>query len=287
MKAVFIKEFKSFFNNLSGYVFCTFMLLFSGIYTMVVNLKSGYPNFEYVLSNMTFVFLIAVPLLTMKIVSEDKKQKTDQLYYSLPLSTAEVVLGKYAAMLCVLAIPILIMALYPLILTSFGPVSLLRAYSALLAFFLLGGALISIGMFISSLTESQATSAVVCLIVLLLNFFLSSLSTYVSASAGASFAAMTAVILIIGAIVYYMTKNLTVASLFGAAGLFLLIFLKETFPEKFAGFFPALMNELSVFDRFNSFISGIFDLTSVVYFIMVSVVFVFLTVQSMEKRRWS
>ncbi len=183
MKAMFRHEVSSYFSGVTGYVFGAFLLLFTGIYTMAYNLKMGISNFEYVLGGMGFVFLVAVPILTMRVLAEERKQKTDQLLYSLPLSMTEVVLGKYSALLVMLLLPVGIACLYPLVLSIFGNVYLPAAYSAIIGFFLLGAALISIGMFISSITESQPVAAGLCFVVMLVNYFLSDLANYVSTSA--------------------------------------------------------------------------------------------------------
>lgn len=135
MKAVFRHELSSYFTNLTGYVFGAFLLLFAGIFTMVYNLKSALTNFEYVLGNMSFVFLVIVPILTMRVLAEERRQKTDQLLYSLPLTMTKVVLGKYAAMLMMLLLPVGIVCLYPLILSSFGHVYLPASFSAIAGFF--------------------------------------------------------------------------------------------------------------------------------------------------------
>lgn len=83
---------------MTGYLFIAFVLLFAGIYTMMYNLSGAYANFEYVLDAISFLYLIAVPVLTMRAVAEEKRQKTDQLLYSLPIRLSGVVLGKYLAM---------------------------------------------------------------------------------------------------------------------------------------------------------------------------------------------
>ena len=159
MTAVLRHELSSYFTNVTGYVFGAFLLLFAGIYTMVINLQSASPYFEYVLMNMDFIFLIIVPILTMRVIAEERRQKTDQLLYSLPLTMTQVALGKYLAMLVIFLIPVAVIGVYPLVLTAFGAVYLPAAYGALTGFFFLGASLIAIGMFISSLTESQAVAA--------------------------------------------------------------------------------------------------------------------------------
>ena len=287
MIAIFRRELIGYFICLTGYIFAAFSLLFAGIYTMAINLKGGYANFEFVLSNMAFVFLIIVPILTMRVMAEEKRQKTDQLLYSLPLGMGKIVLGKYLAMLPVIAAPLCVMGLYPLLLGSFGNVSYLLCYGALLAFFLLGATLAAIGLFISSLTESQAASAGLCFAAMLLLYFMDDLSGYVSAGAAGSYIALALLVLAIGAVLWFLTKNAVFAaglSLLGEAGLLLWYKLKS---DAFAGLFPKFMKALSPFARFSGFVNGTFDLTAVVYFLSVLGVFLFLTVQAMEKRRWS
>lgn len=287
MNAVFRHELNSYFTNVSGYVFGAFLLLFAGIYTMVYNLNLAVTNFEYVLGGMSFVFLVIVPILTMRVLAEERRQKTDQLLYSLPLSMTKVVLGKYAALLVVFLIPVAIVCLYPIILSAFGNVYLPAAFSAIAGFFFLGAALIAIGMFISSVTESQAVAAGICFVVMLLNYFLSSLVGYVSTSAFSSFAACTVVIILLMLVFYLMTKNRVMALLIGILLEAVLAVAYVVSGSSLEGLFPAVMEQLSLFERFYGFVEGVFDVTSIVYFVTVTGVFLFLSVQSMEKRRWS
>ena len=180
MTAIFRREVASYFKGMLGYLIAAFVLVFAGIYTMAYNLSGVYANFEYTLSAIAFIYLIAVPILSMRSLAEERRQKTDQLLYALPIRLSDVVLGKYLAMLVVLAVPTLIMALYPLILSQFGTVSFATAYGALFAFFLLGACLLSVGLFISSVTENQVAAAVITLVAVLLLYFMSGLSDFVS-----------------------------------------------------------------------------------------------------------
>ena len=287
MRAVFKHELSSYFTNLSGYVFGAFLLLFAGIYTMVYNIQSATTNFEYVLAGMSFVFLVIVPILTMRVLAEERRQKTDQLLYSLPLTMTQVVLGKYLAMLVIFLLPMLIISLYPIVLTAYGNINLPSAFSAIVGFYFLGAALIAIGMYISSITESQAVAAGLCFVVMLVNYFISDLATYTSTSA---FGSLTALIILSFAacgIIYLMTKN-GFASLLSAAvlsgGIMVAYIVDST---AFEGLFPEIMENLSLYEQFYSLINGVFDLRNIVYFLSVIGVFLFLSVQSMEKRRWS
>ena len=287
MKAVFRHELSSYFTNVTGYVFGAFLLLFTGIYTMVYNLQSASVNFEYVLGSMSFVFLIIVPILTMRVLAEERRQKTDQLLYSLPLTMTQVVLGKFAALVVVFALPLAIICLCPLILSAYGNVYLPAAYSAIVGFFFLGMALISIGVYISSVTESQAVAAGLCFVVMLVNYFLGDLSGFASSTAYSSLTALAVAVLVLCAIVYLMTKNGFVSLVLAAvleAGL-IGFYLVDS--SRFEGLFPAIISELSLFERFYAMVNGVFDITAIVYYLSVTGVFLFLSVQSMEKRRWS
>lgn len=287
MKAVFQHELSSYFTNVSGCVFGAFLLLFAGIYTMVYNLRSAVVNFEYVLGGMSFVFLVAIPILTMRVLAEERRQKTDQLLYSLPLTMTSVVLGKYGAMLVVFLIPVGIISVYPVVLSAFGNVYLPAAFGAITGFFFLGAALISIGMFVSSVTESQAVAAGLCFVVMLVNYFLNSLAGYASTSALASFTAFTVVIVLLMLIIRLMTKSGFVALLTGIVLEAALLAAYTQSSASFEGLFPEIIEEFSLFERFYTFVDGVFDVTSIVYFISIIGVFLFLSVQSLEKRRWS
>lgn len=287
MTAVFRHELSSYFKSVSGYVFGAFLLLFAGIYTTDINLNAGLTNFEYVLDYMCIIFLIIVPILTMRVVAEERRQRTDQLLYSLPLTMTEVVLGKYGALLVVFLAPMAVIGVYPLILSAFGNVYLPTAYSAWLGFFLLGAALLAIGMFISSLTESQAVAAGLCFLVMLVNYFITSLAGFISTTAFASFAAFTVVILALAGIVWFMTRSGLASGVLALVLEAVLLFFYAGDTSAFEGLFPEVMENLSLFDQFYQFVNGVFDLRAVVYLLSVSGLFLFLTVQSLEKRRWS
>lgn len=287
MTAIYRREMSSYFNNFTGYIFIVFMLLFTGLYCMGTNLNSGYANFEYTLHNMSFIFIIVIPVLTMRSLSEERRQKTDQLLYSLPTTMARVVWGKFLAMATVLSIPTLIMCIYPLLLSPYGNVNLLSAYGCIFAFFLLGCALIAMGLFISSLFELQSVTAGVCFVMMLLNYFMSSLAGYVGSSAFSSLVSLAILFLALGAVMWWLTKNFTISALVTLVCEILLMTGYLIKREAFNGLFPSAISAMCMFDRFTVFANSIFDLSGVVYYLVVIFVFAFLTIQSMEKRRWS
>lgn len=287
MTAIYQRELRSYFHGMTGYVFIAFLLLFAGIYTMFYNLSSGYPNFEYVLQAMTIIFLIAIPVLTMRVIAEERRQKTDQLLYTLPLGMTRVVLGKYLAMITVVAVPCVVMAFYPLLLSTFGTVFFPTAYATLVGFFLLSAALSAIGLLISALTENQAVAAGVCFGVMLLLYFMSSLSSFVPSSANASLGALLVTILVIAVLVRVFTKSSAAAILVGVLGEGCLLGAYFAAPDAFTGLFGRMADGLSVFTRFDTFVGGMFDWTAVIYYLSIIAVTLFLAVQTMEKRRWS
>ena len=287
MKAVYKNELSTYFTTLTGYVFCAFLLLFAGIYTTMICLKNQFVEFEYVLGNLGFVFFIIVPVLTMRVFAEERRQKTDQLLYSLPISTTEVVLGKYFALLTVLVLPLLVICLYPLVLSLYGGLNLMGCYLAILAFFFMGAAFLAIGMFISSITESQALAAGLCFVLLLVNYFLTTITKYITSKAVISFIGILIAAAIVALILYLMTKNfyISVGVLIIAAAVILITYVNKQ--SAYNGLLPKILNKLALFDRFYTFMSGTFNLTDIVFYISVAAVFIFLSVQSMEKRRWS
>ena len=133
MLAIYKRELKSYFHSMTGCVFIAFLVMFTGIYFMAYNLNAGYPYFSYTLSGSLIVFLVGIPLLTMRSFSEERKTKTDQLLLTAPVSLTKVVLGKYFAMVTVLAVPNVIFCLFPLLIKLQGTAYLLVDYSSIAA----------------------------------------------------------------------------------------------------------------------------------------------------------
>ena len=279
MKAVLKHELSGYFHSLTAYVFGAFLLVFVGIGSMLYNIQQAVANFEYVLGFISLIFVGLVPILTMRVLAEERKQRTDQLLYSLPITTTDIILGKYLALLVVFLIPLVIVAFYPLIFAKFGDVYLLTSYGSLIAFFIMGAALIAIGMFISSLTENLGMAAGICVAVVLFNYYSVSLADYISSSVIGSIIALVVLILIVGLIIKILTKNDAVA-----AGVAVIYFAKKSV---FEGLLPNIMKTLSLFERFYSFVNGVFDMTAIVFYLSVIVFFLFLCVQSLEKRRYN
>lgn len=287
MIAVFKHELRNYFHSFTAYVFGAFLLAIVGIGAMLYNLQAAVSNFEYVLSFGMIIFVLIVPILTMRVIAEERKQKTDQLLYSLPISTVQVIMGKYLALLVVYLIPLLIISIYPLIFAQYGDVYLPTSYGSLAAIFIMGAALVALGVFISSLTDNQGLAAGIGIAAILFNYYSVSLSEYVSSTSVGSIIALALLALIIGAIVRYLTRNEMLG--YGVTLVLIAAITVTSFidPTVFEGLLPKIMRQLSLFNRFNTFVSGVFDLTAIFYYISVIVFFLFLSVQSMEKRRYN
>ena len=287
MIAIFKHELRLYFHSLTAYVFGAFLLLIVGIGSMLYNLQAAVSNFEYVLSFSSMVFAVIVPILTMRVIAEERKQKTDQLLYSLPISTTKVVVGKYLALLVLYLIPLAIISTYPLIFSQYGEVYLLTSYGSLIAYFIMGAALIAIGVFVSSLTENQGFAAGIGIAAILLNYFSVSLAEYVSATAVGSSIVLFVLAGVLGWIIKHLTRN---DNLGYGVGLTLMAAVVAVFwidSSKLEGLVPEIMKQLSLFDRFETFVNGVFDMTAIVYFVSVIIFFLFLSVQSLEKRRYN
>ena len=287
MGAIFRHELRNYFHSLTAYVFGAFLLAVVGLGSVLYNLQAAVSNFEFVLSFASIIFVVIVPILTMRTLAEERRQRTDQLLYSLPITTTQVVLGKYFALLVVYLIPLAVVSLYPLLYSQFGEVYLPTSYGSLFAFFMMGAALLAVGMFLSSLTDNQGFAAGIGIAAILLNYYSVSLAEYTSSTAMGSLIALYVIALLLGVVIHNLTRNENLAygvTLVLIAALSVAYFVNSS---AFEGLLPDIMTKLSLFRQFNSFVNGAFDLTAIVYYVSVMGFFLFLSVQSMEKRRYN
>lgn len=287
MIAVWKHELSNHFHSLTAYIFSAFLLAFVGLGAMLYNIQSAVANFEYVLSFVCLGFVVIIPILTMKVIAEERRQKTDQLLYSLPITTLQIIIGKYLALLIVYLVPLVIISFYPLIFSRFGEVYLLTSYGSMFAFFMMGAALMAIGTFISSLTDNLGFAAGIAIPVILLNYYSVTLAAYVSSTAIGSAVALIVAAVILGFVIRYLTRNDKVAFGIGAVLSSAIVGLFVIDSSGFEGLLPDIMTKLSLFERFYKFVNGVFDLTGIVYYVTVIVFFLFLSVQSLEKRRYN
>lgn len=180
MYAVYKKELASYFRSMIGWLFLAVNLFFAGWNFRYYGMMAGYPYLSYVLSGILMIFLLSVPILTMKVFSEEAKTRTDQLLYTAPVSVWKIILGKYMALLTIFSMMLLAFCIYPLVLSIYGSVPLGENYVAIFSFWLFGAACIAIGVFLSVMTESQIIAAVLTFFTLLLGAMMQGICNLIS-----------------------------------------------------------------------------------------------------------
>jgi len=288
MYAVYKKELRSSLLGMTGPIFICAVLGIMGFFTAYYQFTAGYSQFEYTIADGTFWSLLLAPILTMRSFTEERRSRTDQLLYSLPITTTSVVIGKYLALVTVFAIPCAILCIYPLVVSAYtnGTPNLAIAYGAILAYFLLGCLVIAIGTFISSLFESQVICAIVNLSLLLVLYFMTTVTSYISDSAVVSLVFLLILAAAVSGIVYFSVKNIIASAVTGgvlAAAALVVYFVNA---ELYTGLAQRMISTLFIFTPVSVFAFGTFDITCFIYYLSLTVLFVFFTIQSFEKRRW-
>ncbi len=285
MLAIYKKELRQYFNSMIGFVFLAFFLVIIGIYTWAYNLSSGLGNFEVTLGGISFMYVLLVPILTMRIVAEENRQKTDQLLYTAPVSLTKIIVGKYFAVLTLFSCAFIPICIYPLIIHMYGTdVRLAPAYSSIIGFYLLGAATIAIGLFISSLTESQVIASVVSFITLLLTFLLSNITGMLPTEAVSQCVMIAVLWLVICLVFYHMMNNVTVLvmmAVIGEAAIWIIYAVKSSLYESLL---TNILNTLALSTRFDDFSLGILNYDAIVYYVSIAFLFVFLTIQIIKKK---
>ena len=288
MLAIYKKELRQYFNSMIGFVFLAFFLVIIGIYTWAYNLSSGLGNFEVTLGGISFMYVLLVPILTMRIVAEENRQKTDQLLYTAPVSLTKIIVGKYFAVLTLFSCAFIPICIYPLIIHMYGTdVRLAPAYSSIIGFYLLGAATIAIGLFISSLTESQVIASVVSFITLLLTFLLSNITGMLPTAAVSQCVMIAVLWLVICLVFYHMMNNVTVLvmmAVIGEAAIWIIYAVKSSLYESLL---TNILNTLALSTRFDDFSLGILNYDAIVYYVSIAFLFVFLTIQMIKKKRFN
>lgn len=287
MSAIFKREFKSYYSGMMGWLLTGVMLLFGGLYFTAANLQGGYTNFSIALYSFVIVLLIFIPLLCMRSFAEEKRSKTDQLLLTSPASITGIVLGKYLALLAMFAVPVAIFSLYPLIMLMLGGVDLVASYAGILGYFFMGAACIAVCMYLSTLTENQIIAALSGFGVLLVSYLLPSIQTLFTTGSGLAMAAFVVILLAVSLIVGLRSRSLTLGAGVFVVGFVLLTILFNTRSAVLTSAFTSVLGALALFEPFLEFVNGLFSVTALVYYLGVIVLFLFLTGQALEKRRWN
>ena len=288
MTAVYKREIRAYFQSMTGPVFIAFLMAFTGIYFVAYNLSAGYPYFSYTLSGSLIVFLVGIPLITMRSFSEERRSRTDQMLLTAPVSLFGIVMGKYLAMVTVIAIPNVIFCIYPLIIRSQGVAYLTVDYISIFVFFLLGCVYAAIGMFLSALTESQIIAFVSTFGILLVLYLWDGILSLLPSSAISGLAGVLIILALVVFYIYHMTNNVVLAGIIGVVGAAAGIVLYIVKSSLYENLLSNLLGRLALADVFTDITSNsIVDVTGIALYLSIAAVFVFLTVQAVQKRRWS
>jgi len=287
MLAIYKKELRAYFNSIVGWLFLAFFFAFIGIFVYLFNMREGYSYIGYALSSINLFFVLLIPMVTMRIMSEEKRQKTDQLLLTAPISIWKIVMGKYLALVTLTGIAMLLVSIYPLILAQFGIVNFAMSYMAILGLFMVSCAYLAIGLFISNMTESQAFAAVMTFIVVLITCLADGIASLIPPTAKAAWITYSVIWLLFSVWLWRAMKNATLAVLvfsLGEAALSALYLLNGVVLE---GTVEKVLGTLSVMTVYNNTLSGVFELRMPVYYLSIAFVFCFLTYQNIRKRRYS
>ena len=287
MLAIYKRELKTYFQTPIGYIYMSLFLLISGILFVLGNVFEQNPSFSGYLSSIVFIFLLAVPVLTMRLMTDEKRFRTDQLLLTSPVKITQIILGKYLAAVSMFLITIAVTVIYAVALSFHGDIDGWETLGSYIGFILLGCSFISIGLFISSTTENQVVAAIVTFCALLISWIMDFIQQGIPTDPLTGLIFLLAVIIGVCIWVYVSTKNLLipiVVGVLGAGAALIVFFINQPI---YLGFIGKILEWLSLVKRYSSFPRGILNFDSIVYYFSVSALFIFLSVRLIEKKRWS
>lgn len=287
MTAIFKREFKSCFTGMIGWVIAAVSLFFLGLYFTNRNLLYASSDYASVLYTMTMILLFLLPAISMRSFAEERKNKTDQLLLTSPVSIPAIVAGKFLAELAVFALPLAAAVVMPLLLQAFGTVSLVAAYSALLGYLLLGGACLAVGTWISALTENQILAYLATFGALLVAYLMNGIQTMFTTGNLLAFIVFMIVLLVASVLVGVICKRLAAGAVVFCAGAVVLFVLFQLRPAWLLTAFNAVLSALALFEPFKDIVGGMFSIPAIVYYLSVMGLFLFLTGQALARRRWN
>jgi ABC-2 type transport system permease protein len=280
------KELHHYFTSLIGYLFISFFVLISAVFLVIINLMFLDPNYTHVLVNTLFALLIIVPVLTMRTFSEETRQKTDQLLFTSPLTITQIVVGKYIGLVIIFSISLGITVIFPIILSFFGNIPTAHITTAFIGYLLLTSAFISIGVFTSTLSDSQIISAIICFCILFFIYILEPIVQLLPTSRGSSLIFIAFFISITSYSIYRDTKNkwLSLLIFFLLLASLVITFIFNSM--LFYGLIPTLASYFALVSRYDNFYLGLLSLADIVYYLSIIIFFIYLTIKRFERKKW-
>lgn len=287
MCTLLFKEFKAYFTSAIGYVFMTFYVLVFGLYFCLINLRTLNGNYSLIFNYLVNLLLFTIPIVTMRLLSEEKKNKTDQLLLTSPIHTYDIVLGKYLAAVLLFFVTLSITFVFPIILSFLGRVPWGIIISSYIGYFLLGATLIAISLFISALTENQIISAISSIGLFMGLLLVDVVSSFIPPERLSSLIFLVVVTLLLCLYLLNATKSLYLSLMSGFVVLTTIFLAYHFYGQVFDGLCTKLLKWFSLFSRYTNFNDGLLDIGATIYYLSFIFIFLFLTHQSIEKRRWN
>ena len=286
MTAIIMKELRVYFSQMTGYIVLSLTILLTALFFVAINIFNPNPNFQQVLGSITILFFVIVPTLTMRLFADEIKNRTDQLLYTSPLATWQIVLGKYLAAGGLFVGAMVITMLFPLMISQFGELPVSQIVGAYVGYILMGLSFIALGLFISVMTENQIIAAIATSGALFFVFLLEGIAGGMPADANSSLVFVVLLIFAVAGVLYHSTKNIFAGAILAVIGIAIAVALFFTNNTMFDALIPRTFRWFSVFDRFGNLTMGVMNLADIVYYISFSLVFIYLTINVIEKRRW-
>ena len=287
MLAIFKREIRAYFQTPIGFIFMGLFLLLSGMFFFFDNLLPGRSQFTGFLGNLLFIYIFSVPLLTMRVFSEEKKQKTDQLLLTSPISISAIVAGKFLAAFAVYIITLLFTAAYAVVISIYGDLAVRETLGSYIGFIFLGACYISLGVFISACTENQLTAGLVCFFILFFLMIIDFVIQLVPSDIQSGVISATALLVAVLLFLFLNTKNWVITTAAALAGFLAIGGFYLFRQEVYYGFIQKLLSWFSLNHRYNTFTMGLLKFDSLLYYASFAGFFLFLTVRLIEKRRWN
>ncbi len=287
MLSIFKKEIRNYFNTVTGYGFLGFLVLITGYFFISQNIAAANANYNDTLAGSLVMFLILIPVITMRLFAEETKQRTDQLLYSAPIKVTEIVGGKFLAASALYLIGIAITLVFPIILSRYGDLNWGMTIVGILGYFMMGVCLISVGLFISVLTDNQIVAAAATFAAVFLLLMMDNIASSAPITVASSIIFIVIIILALALLLYNSTKNIALSGIFALTAFVVTGVLYLFKPNLFDGVIISVLGWFSVLNRYENFYMGIVSISDVVYYITFPLVFLYLTVNVIEKRRWS
>ncbi|MCL2404951.1 MAG: ABC transporter permease [Defluviitaleaceae bacterium] len=287
MFPIYKKELRTYFTQMMGYIFLAFMTILMGLFYTMIVLMSRNANFQGVLANTTIFFLFLIPILTMRLFSEEARHKTDQLLFTSPLTVTQIVMGKFLAALTLFLIAAGITVIFPLMVSRFAesmPVS--RIVGTYVGWILVGVCCIAVGVFISVLTENQIVAAVGTFAAIFAMFLMEAFAMSMPTSAFASLVFVGLIIVGVVGIWFNSTRNIISSVIVAVIGIAVAVGLYLFNNLIFDGIIVRALLWFSIYSRFDSFVLGILNLSDIVYYVAFIALFIYLSINVIEKRRW-